>query len=124
MSDRTIRSVGIDTRGVSPIEQIARAELARSARAREVRPTSDQPELVPPSGLNRPQGLSAVIDDALGPVNLPTLFELRSALGSVEEHLKTSIGDDDEMAALFDVVVAVLAEEQLKISNYIDVRDL
>jgi hypothetical protein len=102
---------------------IARAELARSSRSHEPRAVDEQPDLVPASGLNRPKGLAAVIDTALGPVDLPALFELQSALASVEERLRAS-GDAGPLPELNDVVVAVLAEERDKISRYIDVRDL
>lgn len=123
MSDRAIRAVRVDTRANNPIELIARAELARSARAREAPAQDTQPDLVPPSGLNRPQGLAAVIDEALGSVELPTLYELQAALSSAEARLADGV-ETSSLPELDQVVIAVLAEEKLKIAAYMDVRDL
>ncbi len=102
---------------------IARAELARSARASEPKPVETGPDVVPSAGLNRPKGLAAIVDEALGSVDLPTLHDLRAALFSAAERFEAS-SETSDLPELDRVVAAVLEEEQLKISAYLDVRDL
>lgn len=123
MSDRRISPYRAENKLTNPIEMIARAELARSARAAEPQSVDTQPDMVPSSGLNRPKGLAAVIDEALGSVELPTLHDLRAALSTAAERFDAD-SETSNLPELDRVVVAVLEEEQLKISAYLDVRDL
>lgn len=123
MSARTINPVTVETRSLAPIEIIARAELVRAGRPREAAAADILPDLVPPSDLDRPQGLSAILDTALGQVDLPTLFELQSALAAAGARLAADAAAEGPMGALDSVVAAVLAEEQDKIARYIGVRD-
>lgn len=123
MAKDTVRSAQVAKSAPKPIEMIARAELARSARSQEIRPADSVPDHVPPSRLYRQQGLSGVLDAALGAVELPTLLELQSALGAAQNRLAAGAQAQTPLAELDTVVSAVLAEEQDKIARYLRVRD-
>lgn len=106
-------------RPADPIQIIAAAERDR-AQAQAVPSTDPAPDLVPPSRPLAPQGMAGLLDQALGPVRLPTLLELAEALELARVELDLAQGMDSEMA---ETVAAVLDDERAKVLRYLDLRD-
>lgn len=105
--------------GPEPIVWIARADAARAALVAPAELALD-PDLQPVPRPLAPQGLAAVVDRALGPVDLPRLLDLAEALEAARIAAAPSTFEIDP--ALADVVDAVLADEAAKVMRYLDLR--
>ncbi len=141
-----------------PLAALARAEQARSIPgaegvARISGPRGDAaiqpgPDLIAPASDHAPRGVAALVDTALGRVELPTLHALHEALGRAHaaltpdrpasapvsggtvrvSDLTPDIGMDAgpdpnlDLGALDLVLRAVLEDERAKISRYLTVR--
>ena len=120
MSTRSLSPVGTDLK-TDPIARIAQAERLSAEEVAARAPVIDTgPDLVEPSRPLAPQGLSAVLDGALGAVKLPTLLELANALDDLSAQAELMSDIDPAMT---EVVSAVLDDEQRKVLRYLDLRE-
>lgn len=121
MADRNLIPPGPGQSSIDPIEAIARADRQTQAGTAPLRASVDQgPDLVEPSRPFAPQGLASTVEQALGPVKLPTLLELVDALDDVAHHAGAM---DDIDSGISEVARAVLDDEQRKVMRYLELRD-
>ncbi len=100
------------------IDIIARAELRA---AREIQPAKTgvvdlSTDAVPVFNPLAPQGMANVVDAALGPIQLPRLIDLHSAILRVREHVGSAVDLPEELSS---TAMSVLDEETLKIDRYL-----
>ena len=110
---------------LDPIATIARQErLTRDVAFDRAtigdRDAEDRPDLVPAAAALAPQGLSGLVERALGRMTPPGLLELANALEDLQGHV-SALADVDP--ALAEVTASVLADEQRKVLRYVDLRD-
>jgi hypothetical protein len=120
MADRNLSAVAGRV-SIDPIETIARADRIAAAETTRPKPGLDEgPDLVEPSRPLAAQGLASKVEQAMGPIALPTLLELVDALDDVAQHANAMDDIDNGMS---EIARAVLADEQAKVMRYIDLRD-
>lgn len=104
------------------IDVIARAEQRGQVGMSGIRPISDQSnnaEAAPSQNHLAPQGLANTVDLAMGPIQLPRLIDLHSAILTVRENLTTAANLPEDLSA---TAISVLDEETLKIDRYLALR--
>lgn len=103
------------------IDIIARAELrgrTEPAVAAQLNQNA-QPDAVPVPNHLAPQGLANTVDAAMGPIQLPRLIDLHSAILKVRDNLTSAPGLAEDLSA---TAISVLDEETLKIDRYLALR--
>lgn len=104
------------------IDIIASAERSRTPDAGESALVGLEPagaQLSPFAHL-APQGMDAVVDQAMGPVELPTLLDLKDAVSQIKSGF---IAAPEIAVEVSSTVLAVLDEELMKIDRYIELRE-
>lgn len=104
------------------IEIIATAEKARSQGLSPTGQTASDQTDAQVSQLNRPlpQGHDAVVDKAMGSVELPSLIDLKNSVQQIRDGL---VAASDISVEISSTVLAVMDEELLKIDRYVELRD-
>lgn len=103
------------------IDIIARAELrgkpgpVAPVLARQAAPL----DAVPVQNHLAPQGIANTVDVAMGPIQLPRLIDLHSAILKVRDNLTQAVNLPEDLSA---TAISVLDEETLKIDRYLALR--
>ena len=63
-----------------------------------------------------PQGLANAVDVAMGPIQLPRLIDLHSAILKVRDNLASAVNLPDDLSS---TAISVLDEETMKIDRYL-----
>ena len=76
-------------------------------------------ETAPSQNHLAPQGLANTVDVAMGPIQLPRLIDLHSAILKVRDNLASAANLPDDLSA---TAISVLDEETMKIDRYLALR--
>ena len=104
------------------IDIIARAEQRGQLGVPRTGPVLSQSgnvEAAPSQNHLAPQGLANTVDVAMGPIQLPRLIDLHSAILKVRDNLASAVNLPDDLSA---TAISVLDEETMKIDRYLALR--
>ena len=117
MAEKTVSKVSAAQLS-DAIDIIARAELRSASGPIATEPLGQTPrgDAVPAQNHLAPQGLANTVDAAMGPIQLPRLIDLHSAILRVRDNLASAVTLPEDLSS---TAISVLDEETLKIDRYL-----